>query len=57
MATDESQIRSLKTQHDIWLEDTQKLITYLHLKEGMKVADLGCGPGFLTVREKTSIFN
>ncbi len=42
-------IQSLQKQHELWKEETKTLYNGLKVKQGMRIADLGCGPGFTSL--------
>ena len=39
---------SLDNRFRRWLQDPRKILSP-HIKEGMTVLDLGCGPGYFTI--------
>jgi ubiquinone/menaquinone biosynthesis C-methylase UbiE len=46
---DEEEIARLAFQHEVWLEPTRRALDAAGFAAGDVVADLGCGPGFLTL--------
>ena len=46
---DREEIDRLGLQHEVWHRETSRAIEAGAFKAGDDVADLGCGPGFLSV--------
>jgi SAM-dependent methyltransferase len=48
LATGEAATRRLKVLHDVYGPGTRRLLRDAGLRRGMRVADIGCGPGMVT---------
>jgi SAM-dependent methyltransferase len=47
--TDLAELERLRFQHEVWGDQTRAFLTRLGVREGMRVLDLGCGPGFVSL--------
>lgn len=49
LGTHADEFARLERQHEIWREETERTLDDLGIEPGMRVLDLGCGPGFTSV--------
>lgn len=47
LGADESELRRLELQQEVWGHVTERFLDRLRLPAGARVLDLGCGPGFV----------
>lgn len=47
LGTDPAELERLRFQHGVWAGVTDEFLAALALREGSRVVDLGCGPGFV----------
>lgn len=48
LGTDSREYERLRIQHETWSRQTSELMDRISLAAGMRVLDLGCGPGYTT---------
>src|SRR5690349_20933708 len=49
LGTSDLELERLAFQHEVWGERTRGFLDRMRVGKGMRVLDLGCGPGFVTL--------
>lgn len=49
LGNDQEELSRLKLQHELWKSELIRLWELSKIKQGFKILDLGCGPGFTTI--------
>jgi len=49
LGTDPLELERLRFQHEVWSPVTDAFFERIGVKPGMRVLDLGCGPGFVSL--------
>ena len=49
LGTDAEELERLRFQHQVWVKQQYELLERANLRAGMRVLDLGCGPGLTTL--------